>query len=244
MNAESLLSTIEPKSDQLNADDLISGPITVTVSDVIAGVTPEQPVQLLIEGRRPYRPCKSMRRVLIAAWGDQGKDWVGRSMTLFCDPSVKFGGVAVGGIRISHLSDIDNGLTLMLTTTRSKRAKYTVKRLASTPLQSVMESINAAESMEALAAAGKDAAKLATDGDKAAARAAWKARKQRLEAPAATVAVSSTASADDLADRTAAAQNGETLDEIEGLANALPAAECKAVQVGISLRRRALQVEK
>ena len=75
----------------------------------------------------PYKPCLSMRRVLIAAWGDDARVWVGRSLTLYCDPSVKFGGVALGGIRISHLSHIARDMSLMLTTTRAKRAAYSVK---------------------------------------------------------------------------------------------------------------------
>lgn len=130
---DSLRDTIEPKSDQINADDLLAGPMTVRVEAVKRG-TPDQPVEIAIAGHRPYRPCKSMRRVLIAAWGDQGKDWIGKSMTLYADPTVKFGGVAVGGIRISHLSDIDSDITLMLTTTRSRRAGYTVKRLDVEPV--------------------------------------------------------------------------------------------------------------
>ena len=70
-----------------------------------------------------------MRRVLIGAWGDNGAEWIGRSMTLYCDPEVKFGGVKVGGIRISHLSHIDGDLNLSLTVTRSKRAPYTVRKM-------------------------------------------------------------------------------------------------------------------
>lgn len=50
-------------------------------------------------------------------------------MTLYCDPEVIFGGVKVGGIRISHLSNIERDLSLMLTTTRSKRKQYTVRKL-------------------------------------------------------------------------------------------------------------------
>ena len=129
MTTESLRDTIEPKSDQLNADDLIAGPITVRVTDVKRSSAPDQPIDVHIDGHRPFRPCKSMRRVLIAVWGDQGADWVGESMTLYCDPAVKFGGVAVGGIRISHMSGIDKPVDLMLTTTRSKRSVYTVQPL-------------------------------------------------------------------------------------------------------------------
>lgn len=127
---DSLKDTIVPKSDQLNADDLIAGPITVTITCVRRGTTAEQPVAIDITGHKPYMPCKSMRRVLIMAWGDKGADWVGRSMTLYRDENVRFGGVAVGGIRISHLSDIGTRLTMMLTTSRSKRVPYTVDPLA------------------------------------------------------------------------------------------------------------------
>lgn len=123
---ESLADTIQPKSDQLNADDLIAGPITVTVETVKRSPSPEQPIDIHISGYRPYRPCKSMRRVLICVWGDIATDWVGKRMTLYRDEKVRYGGVAVGGIRISHLSDIDARRDLMLTTTRSKREIFSV----------------------------------------------------------------------------------------------------------------------
>jgi hypothetical protein len=50
-------------------------------------------------------------------------------MTLYCDPKVMFGGVAVGGIRISHMTHIDRDVTVALTTTRSQRRPFTVKPL-------------------------------------------------------------------------------------------------------------------
>jgi hypothetical protein len=51
-------------------------------------------------------------------------------MTLYCDTSVMFGGLRVGGIRISHMSDIATAsVEYMLTTTRSKRAAFVVKRM-------------------------------------------------------------------------------------------------------------------
>jgi hypothetical protein len=128
MNPLSLKDTIVPKSDQLNADDLLTGPLTVTITGVRRG-DKEQPVIVEIQGQRPYKPCKSMRRVLISAWGDDGHAWAGHSMTLFADPNVMFGGVKVGGIRISHVSHIDAPLNLSLTTTRSKRAEYVVQPL-------------------------------------------------------------------------------------------------------------------
>jgi hypothetical protein len=133
--AFSLRDTIAPKSDQLNYDDLASGAtLTVKVTGLAAG-SQEQPVIIRIansatgEAMRDYKPCKSMRRVLIAAWGYSGKDWMHKEMTLCGDPSVRFGGVEVGGIRISHVSGINEPMKIKLTTTRSKRSDYVIQPL-------------------------------------------------------------------------------------------------------------------
>ena len=128
MTAVNVGATIAPKSDQLNADDLIAGPITVRIVSVTHG-NAESPIRVNIEGRMPYYPCKSMRRVLVAAWGEDGAPYAGRYMTLYRDPEVKYGGIKVGGIRISHLSDITADMYMALTVTRGKRAEYTVQRL-------------------------------------------------------------------------------------------------------------------
>src|SRR4051812_1895468 len=123
-----MTDTIAPKSDQLNADDLIGAPRTVTITAVTRGDA-DQPVNIVTaefgEGR-PYKPCKSMRRVLVTAWGIDASTYVGRRMTLFNDPSVKWGGAAVGGIRLSHLSHIDKPLTVSLTETRGKRKPHRI----------------------------------------------------------------------------------------------------------------------
>ena len=129
-NEDDLKDTIVPRSDQLNADDLLTGPITVTIEKVSRGDGKDQPVKIGIDGgRMPYLPCKSMRRVLIAAWGAKGSAWVGKRLTLYCDPAVAFGGSKVGGIRISHLSDITEPLNINLTVTRGKRNPFIVQPL-------------------------------------------------------------------------------------------------------------------
>lgn len=128
-------NTIAPKSDQLNADDLMAGPRTVTVVDVKRGNDDQQPVDIHLaeyEGR-PFKPCKSMRRVLVQAWGADASAYVGRRMTIYRDASVKFGRDDVGGIRISDLSDIPETLTIPLTITRGRRAPFVVKQLADAP---------------------------------------------------------------------------------------------------------------
>lgn len=126
--------TIIPKSDQINSEDLLTGPITVTVESVSAG-TAEQPVDFhLVEyPGRAYRPSKTMRRVIVKAWGAQSDAYAGRRMTLYRDPDVKFGGQKVGGIKISHLSHIDKAFQLALTETRGKRAVHDVKPLPDAP---------------------------------------------------------------------------------------------------------------
>lgn len=123
-------ATTEPRSDQQNFDDYASGPKVVTISEVRKG-TAEQPVEVhLVEfPGRPYKPSKSMRRVLIAAWGPNASAYTGRRMQLVGDPNVKFGGVAVGGIKISALSHIDKPLKLKLTVSKGKRSDHTVDPL-------------------------------------------------------------------------------------------------------------------
>ena len=132
-----LSDTIVPKSDQLNADQLLGGSMTITVTEVRRGQSDDQPVIVHYEGDegRPYKPCKTMRKVMIFAWGDDGHAWVGRSMTLYNDPEVKFGGVKVGGIRISHMSHIERDIALSLTSTKGKKQGYTVHKLEIQPRQ-------------------------------------------------------------------------------------------------------------
>jgi len=129
-----LSQSIVPKSDQLNADDLIAGPVTVTIESVTAG-TDEQPVNVnLVEfPGRAYRPSKSMRRVMVAAWGPETSTYGRRRMTLFRNPDIQFGGRAVGGIEIAAMSDIEKPLTIALTRTRGSRKDFTVKPLESVP---------------------------------------------------------------------------------------------------------------
>jgi hypothetical protein len=131
-----LSDTIIPKSDQINAEDLLSGPRTVTITEVHAGGSAEQPVDIVLEEfgtGRVFRPSKTVRRILVAAWGSDASKYTGRRLTIYRDPNVKFGGQDVGGIRISHLSHIDKAMNIALTVTRGKRAPYVVHPLADAP---------------------------------------------------------------------------------------------------------------
>ena len=127
--------TIAPKSDQINADDLIGGPRTITVSRVTGNEgNAEQPVNVFFEGDdKPFRPCKSMRRVMVSVWGSDASQYSGKAMTIYRDPKVKWGGMEVGGIRISHMSGLTAPKQMALTETRAKRTPYTVQPIKDAP---------------------------------------------------------------------------------------------------------------
>ena len=121
--------TAEPRSDQWNADDFVGGPRTFTVAGVKDGAA-EQKYDIVLEGEaRAWRPPLTMLRVLIAAWGDDSDAWTGRRVTLYQDPTIRFGRDTVGGIRISHLSHLDKPLQIKVTATRGKRETVSVQPL-------------------------------------------------------------------------------------------------------------------
>lgn len=126
-----LTNTIIAKSDQVNADDLAGGPRTIKITKVSADTSSsEQPIVIGIEGdSKVYKPCKTVRRLLVSVWGANGNEYVGRSVTLYRDPTVKWGGLEVGGIRISHMSHIDKPVTIALTATRGNKKPTTVQPL-------------------------------------------------------------------------------------------------------------------
>lgn len=134
-----LTDTIAPTSDQLDAVDLLSGPRTFTIEKVSAGKD-DQPVNIrLAEFPRVWRPGKSMRRVLVACWGPDASKYAGRRVTLYCDPEVRFGGQAVGGTRISHLSHLEKKKQVPLLVARGKSAIFVVLPLVETAEERVAE---------------------------------------------------------------------------------------------------------
>ena len=190
-------TTVAPKSDQINADDLIGRTMTIKVTKVTGTDSAEQPVSIYFEGDngKPYKPCKSMRRVLIHAWGAEASTYVGRLMTLYCDPAVKFGGIEVGGIRISHMSHIDKPMTMALTASKANKKPYQVKPLETPKEDPAVAKLKAAGA--AAAAQGSDAyiawkdSLAATDKEKIKPfHSGWSAEAKRVdeEAKAATPA--------------------------------------------------------
>lgn len=125
-----LSDTIKANSNHLTADDLLGGAITIKIRD-IKKLSGDQPVAIYYHGDndKPWLPCKTMRRILIGAWGKDGSVYIDRELTLYRDDSVKYAGLNVGGIRISHMSHIDKKLTLIVTMSQGKKAPYTVEPL-------------------------------------------------------------------------------------------------------------------
>ena len=134
-----LSKTIIPKSDQLNADDLIAGAKIIKIRDIKGGSDEAQPVSIYFHGdnNKPFKPCKSVRRILVQLWGSDGLKYIGRRLTIFRDDSVKWAGVEIGGIRISHASHIENATRVLVTTAKNKRTPMTIEVLPLVELKDV-----------------------------------------------------------------------------------------------------------
>jgi hypothetical protein len=129
-----LTAAIAPKSDQINAEDLLAGPRTFTIAEVREG-SAEQPVNVhLVESPgKPFRPSKTVLRIFVTAWGKDSSTFAGQRITLYRDPTVRFGGQDVGGIRVSHMSGITKPLKLALAVSKGKRSQYVVDPLPDAP---------------------------------------------------------------------------------------------------------------
>ena len=123
--------TLAPASDQIDNIELAGGPRTVTITDVTRG-SAEQPIQIHVaEFDRPWRPGKTVRRLIVAAWGSDSTAYIGRRVTIFRDPEVTYGRDKTGGIRISAMSDLPDGkpITETLMIRRGQWQAYTVNPL-------------------------------------------------------------------------------------------------------------------
>lgn len=124
-------ATIVAKSDQINAADLIGTTRTITIKEVRIKAGEDQPVSIMIEGdKKAFRPCKGVRRLLTRVWGLDANKYIGQSMTLFQDPSVTWSAKEVGGIRISHMTGLDEPIVEMMRTSRTALKPYKIEPLA------------------------------------------------------------------------------------------------------------------
>ena len=122
---------IEPKSDQINADDLVSGDIVITITGVKISEG-EQPISISFEGSAKFfRPSKTTARTMVQVWGDpEDEPWVGKSLRLYRDPDVTWAGVKIGGIRIREMSGLTKPVTVAVTEKRGQRKVVTIRPLS------------------------------------------------------------------------------------------------------------------
>lgn len=127
----SVSQAMKAKSDQLNFIDIGESEIIITIESAIVNNT-DQPVSIFYSGcnNRPYKPSKGMLRILAGAWGDDTDSWIGKSIQLFGDKTVRWAGQEVGGLRIKALSDIPKaGYTAFIQKNKATRTKQTIPLL-------------------------------------------------------------------------------------------------------------------
>ena len=139
-----------PKSDQLNADDLVTGPVTVTIVGARLTGDDKQPWAFDLQEYpgRPFLPCLTMRRILSAAFMNEATETMecsGERLTLYCDPEVKWGGDKVGGVRISALSKLPDLNPFPVTERRGKKGAVMLKPIAVQPNDEPLASLTAEE---------------------------------------------------------------------------------------------------
>lgn len=186
-----LSTTIEADSTQVNAVDLTGSSRIVTITGVSGGPDKKQPVnfQLAEFPGRDYRPCKSMRRILVHAWGPDAKTYIGRRMELYNDETVKWGGKAVGGIRIKALSDIPARFDKTLQESQKSYVTYKIEKLPDGPpaitdeaVAEFNERISAANTLDELKTIGGDLKAWDLGAHKQALQAAWAERSKTIKA--------------------------------------------------------------
>lgn len=135
-----LAETVAANSSQLTADDLVSGSRILHIRNVAGTGIKEQPIDIYFDGDegKPFKPCKTIRRVLLFCWGEDGKSFVGKSMEVYRDPSVKFGGLVVGGIRVRKLSHINGKQVVPVQASKGAKVGYTVLPLEIAPAAEVL----------------------------------------------------------------------------------------------------------
>jgi hypothetical protein len=158
-------ATLEAKSDQINNVDLIDNPMTITITKVKVNLRDDQQVSISFaeSADKVYRPCKGMRRVMAQLWSADPARFIGRKLTIYRDPDVRFGKDILGGIRISAMSHIANPISVAVPVSKGKVKAYTIQPLsvadAAPPpeLRAVINSEAAQSEAYAVANRGTDA---------------------------------------------------------------------------------------
>lgn len=160
-----LTKTTAGKLDQINAD-LLSEPFVIKISHVTENFIQktglldlQQPISIHWYGceGKPFKPCLTMRRVLsdVKIWDKDGLQYKDRYLKLFNDKSVCIGKENTGGVRISHVSNLENETTVKVKSARGKYIYYPVKPLSALDILKCDGEISAKKGVEAYTVWGK-----------------------------------------------------------------------------------------
>lgn len=129
--SEELDKALSAKSDQLCADDLYGDDRTIKITSVKIFLNQPQPIHIGFEGDdgKPWKPSKTQGRIMKAIWGRDENKWIGKRVTIYREPTVKWSGQEVGGIFISHIEGIDKPTKLVLAESKHKKSPIIVKPL-------------------------------------------------------------------------------------------------------------------
>jgi hypothetical protein len=148
MNDLDVTKAMEPKSDQLNADDFLTGPRDVRIASVDVDNTRDKKVWIYIEGepKKPWKPSVTYLRVVSVIWSTPNAAlWIGRELTLYRDPEIHFGPEKVGGIAVSHMDGIERPTAVSVTKTRGKKQTIIIKPFISKDAPKIdVEAVNTA----------------------------------------------------------------------------------------------------
>lgn len=166
--------TIEVKSDQLNYSDFLgkeSMIIKITKVEKNSGAQ-KATIHYENENGKPYKPSKGMRVAIILCWGKFKENWVGKSLELFGEPTVRWQGAEQGGIQIRSASHIEKDITFLLTISNKKRVPFTVKKLevdkeTKFDLEAMKDDLKKSPNIEALTDNYKAQIKLVGNNEKA-----------------------------------------------------------------------------
>lgn len=130
-------AAIQPRSDQLNYEDFLSGPAVLTIERTEdyrdEKGQPRIAIHMVEYPGRPFKASKTNVKLLAIAWGDDDTDWPGRRVQLSADPTVTFGGKAVGGICVTAVSHLPQRFTAKLSVARGKKKDFPVEILPDMP---------------------------------------------------------------------------------------------------------------
>ena len=130
-------AAIQPRSDQLNYEDFVSGPAVLTIERTEDYKDEKGQARVAIHmveyPGRPFKASKTNVKLLAIAWGEDDADWPGRRVQLSADHTVTFGGKAVGGIRVTALSHLPQRFTAKLSVARGKKKEFPVEILPDMP---------------------------------------------------------------------------------------------------------------